>query len=201
MRQLGPAALATVGRAGRVLWLLPALLLLAAPSPARGADNPRLVDLTAERREDGSYAASFRLEGALTQNILDEIDSGLPVTFQYRVEVFRRRRLWTDVLVRREVEVTVEQDSLTRQYRLTRKVDGTVVDSSASEKPEDMRRWMTEIQSLDLGSVPEDDSGGSAEFVRARCRVSSGFFMFFFPVSKKTGWARVSLPATAANDG
>jgi hypothetical protein len=180
-----------------VPWLLSALL---AVTGAVAAESPRIVDLQVEHA-DGAYRTSFRLSGAFDQYVLDTIASGLPVTFQYRVEVLQNRALWTDLVhLRRAVKVTVDFDSLTSQYHLTREVDGQVVDSAATDRPEDMRRWMAEIAGLDLGSLPEDDGVTGRRTLRVKCRLLSRFSFFFFPRAVETRWVRVPLPVATGTE-
>ena len=144
---------------------------------------------------EGGYHASFSLDEAFNQTILDTIDSGLPLTFEYRVEVFKRRVVWMDqVLIRKSVHMTVDFDSLTRQYHLTREIDGQVVNSSVAEKPEEMRRWMTVLPDLDLGSLPDSTKEEVEAQLRVKCRLTSRFVFFFFPKALATKWAKVPLP-------
>ena len=175
--------------------MLGLLWAAAAIAPAQAA--PRVVELTAELK-DGTYRASFQLQGAFEQEILDTIASGLPVTFEYRVEVFQRRAMWPDLVhLQRRVHVTVDFDSLTRQYSLRREVDGQVVDSSSTEKPEEMRAWMTELADVDLGALPDTLERTGREQLRVKCRLAAGFVFFFFPHALETRWARVPLPVEA----
>jgi hypothetical protein len=179
---------------------VPWLLCLFGTLPGAGAlaaEAPRIVDLQAQH-VDGAYRTSFRLDGAFDQYVLDTIASGLPVAFQYRVEVLQNRAMWTDLLqLRRNVKVTVDFDSLTSQYQLTREVDGQVVDSASTDRPEDMRRWMTQVTALDLGSLPEATESAGRRTLRVKCRLLSRFSFFFFPRAVETKWARTLLPAPA----
>jgi hypothetical protein len=177
----------------RGLVVLGVLAALAAPPPALAAADPRLADLRVAV-VDGSYLVDFNLVGAFGEDVQEQIDAGLPVTFRFRVEVLRKRALWDHTLLEQELDVTVNFDSLTKQYRLTRTVDGTLVDSMVSEKTEEMQRWMTEVRAWKLDPLPGDKPLEGQLFVRARGRLSPGFVLFFFPYTSGTGWARVPLP-------
>jgi hypothetical protein len=168
------------------------LLWVAAVTPIQAA--ARVVNLSAEVK-DGTYRASFQLADAFTQEILDTIASGLPLTFEYRVEVFQRRTMWPDLVhLQQLVRVSVDFDSLTRQYSLRREVDGQVVDSLSTEKPEEMRTWMTSLADVDVGAFPETLQTTGREQFRVKCRMASGFVFFFFPHAVETRWAKVPLP-------
>ena len=167
------------------------MLLLSSVAPVQAGDEPSIEDFSA-RLVEGAWVTSLRVEGAFSEKIDDEIRSGLPVTFRYFVEIYRKRRWIRSRIVVHELDVTVDFDSLTRQYRLTRELNGEVVASSETEKEEEMHRWMTEVQDLQVGAIPPDTPEG-AIFLRVKCRVSSRFVAFFFPYAQETGWARLSL--------
>ena len=178
-----------------ILLLLAAGLPAAAgeePPPPPGPPPPAIAGLSVGR-SDGQYTVSFRLESAFDDEVLGKIDSGLETEFDYRVEVIRRRKFWIDEhTVERRVLASTRYDSLSRQYSLVLKVDGEVERSSTTDKPEEMRRWMTEIQEIDLGPVsgftpPEDFS------VRVKSDLQSRFILLFIPWDRDTPWARVPL--------
>jgi len=174
------------------------LLLLA--SVARAEEPARLTDLRAVLTDSG-WEAQVRLEGAFEDEIVEKIESGLAVTFRYKIDVLRARGLVGSMLSRREIEVTVEHDTLTHQYRLTRTLDGENPQSTATDKEEEMRRWMTELQRVRL-PLPQDGLPFPPDAViRARCRLSSGFVLVFFPYAKETPWLKLNLHAPEPPDG
>lgn len=143
----------------------------------------------------------MRLEGAFQEEIVEKIQSGLPVTFRYTLEVTRPRGLVGSVLSRRVIEVTVEHDSLTRQYRLTRTLDGESPQTTATDKEEEMRRWMTELPRIRLPQSPDGLPFPAGAVIRARCRLSSGFVLVFFPYAQETPWLKVPLYPPEPSDG
>jgi len=163
-------------------------------SPHPGTVSPSISALSVGRT-DGQYTASFRLESAFDAEILGRIASGLETVFDYRIEVIRRRRFWIDEhRVQRRVLASTRYDSLSRQYSLVLKVDGEVDRSSTTDKPEEMHRWLTEIQGIVLGPVSGFTPPG--EFtVRAKSDLQTRFVMFFIPWDRDTPWARVPLDA------
>ncbi len=157
-----------------------------------GPDRPTLAMLAVERT-DGQYVASFRLDAAFDQETLGKISSGLETVFDYRLEVVRRRRFWLDErTIQRRILASVRYDSLSKQYSLTLKVDGEVERSSTTDKPEEMRRWMTEIRGIPLGPVsgftpPQD------YLVRVKSSLQPRFVLLFIPWDRDTPWLRVPL--------
>ncbi len=120
-----------------------AVACLAAAVGAAGARTPNLANVTIAPLGD-QYAASCRLESGLTPEILEEIDAGLETTISYKLNLYRKRTGFVDeTMVRRRVRCTVRHDSLTRQYTLTRRVDGEVQDTQVTEDPKVMREFLT----------------------------------------------------------
>lgn len=140
---------------------------------------------------------SFALEGAFTEEILDQIHSGLPVTFVHYVEVRQRRTAWFDkTLIKKEIAATVTYDTLTRQYRLTRSVNGEVMDTAVTERVGEMERFMTGVERQRLCD-PAELPGERRLALRVKSRMRRRFVLFFIPWNFETSWARIglSLPA------
>ncbi len=186
----------------RILPGLVSLLLLPAPAlaqaPASAPDEaraaPRIGDLKIEIR-DGQVLASFRLDGALDDETLARIASGLETEFEYRLEIIKPRRLWIDgKMVQHRLVTGVKYDSLSRQYGLTLKRDGKVERSSTTDRKEEMERWLTYLRDIPLG--------GAAEYVppadyavRVRAEFPMRFVLFFIPWDQDTSWEKAALPA------
>jgi uncharacterized protein DUF4390 len=171
---------------------LPVALLALGILVAGDAGSPEIVGLTVTEH-GGRYQASFRLESAFDEEILNRIGSGMETTLVYRVEVLRRRRFWFDERFRQvRIETVVRFDSLSGQYSLGLKSDGEVQRSSTTDRPEEMRHWMTEIDGIDLGPVsafvpPE------GFVVRVKSDIRARFVLLFIPWGRDTSWARVTL--------
>ena len=79
------------------------------------------------------------------------IQSGLPTTFTYDVELRQSSIFWFDKLVgSARIAVTVRYDALTRRYHVSLMQDGRVAEARATERPEDVRRWVSVFQALPL---------------------------------------------------
>ncbi len=138
----------------------------------------------------------------MDDEMLDNIASGLETAIDYRVEVLRQRRFWPDeTTAQHRLQASVKYDSLSRQYSLVLRVDGEVRRSSTTDKPEEMKRWLTEIGGIPLGPVsgfmpPEDFS------VRVKSDLRPRFVLFFIPWNRDTSWERIPLtpPHVGATD-
>jgi len=180
-----------------LVWLAAALLVwLAAVCAAPASENPpegaEIRDLQVENAPHDLFI-SFRLTRAFSQEISEQIESGLPVTFNHFVEVLNRRPAWFDpTLVKKVISTTVTYDTLTRQYRLTRAVNNETVETAVSDKREEMERFMTSVDRLRLCD-PADLPGDRALYLRVKARIQKRFVFFFIPWNFETSWARVGL--------
>jgi len=188
-----------VGLRQAVVWLLltalvPAATPLAAPAPGPLSGGASVASLTADTTEHDLYL-SFSLEGAFSDETREEIATGLPVTFTYELELARRRPLWFDkTLVRRTIATTVTYDTLTHQYRLSKRVNDEVAESSVAVNEADMMRWMTHLERVRLADPTIlDDPLDDSLYVRVRSRIRKRFILFFIPWNVDTGWEKLRL--------
>jgi hypothetical protein len=168
------------------------LLLLAAGGAAAGPVGlgPRIEGLVAQPEED-RVIVSFQLAGAPTDEDLERLLSGIPVTYRHRVEVVAPRgvRLWpARLLGRATLETTARYDSLTQRYRLERQLEVKGVrepveelgDSASEEK---VRAWLADVQEL---VVPLVQSDIDAERIRVRVKSTIGrhYVLLLFPAKQ-----------------
>ncbi len=196
-----------VGLRRAVVWfLLTALVPAAGPlaSPALMSGGASVASLSADATEHDLFL-SFSLDGAFSDETREEIATGLPVTFTYYLELARRRPLWFDkTLARKTIATTVTYDTLTHQYRLSKRVNDEVAESAVAVNEADMMRWMTHLERVRLADPtlldgPLDD----ALYVRVKSRLRKKFILFFIPWNVDTGWEklRVNLPAEGTDRG
>lgn len=116
-------------------------------------EGAEIRDLVAVVRSD-VILVSFRAAEAFTEEIEHAIDTGLPVSFRYNVELKRSRGIWYDARVaRRQIRTTVSYDNLTKRYSLTREIDGEIDRTEVVADAEAMRRFMTSFEPLQMFSV------------------------------------------------
>ena len=184
--------------------ILPGLaLLIALSSPVSAAEetpspdprsSPSIAELRVEIR-DGLVLASFQLVGALDSDTQTRIASGLETTFDYRVELVRRRKFWPDSKIRQHrILTSAKFDSLSRQYGLTLKLDGEVERSSTTDRAEEMEQWLTVVKDISLGMaselLPQEEYA-----VRVKADFPPRFILLFIPWDRDTAWVRGALPS------
>ncbi len=156
------------------------LLALLLGAFALEAGGQQGVDVGAVAR-DGRVYVSARLTGDVLSGLEDAIQSGLTATIVYEAELRRPTSVWFDRTVgEAEVAASVQHDTLTRRYQISRTVDGRVDDSRVSEDRADIGRFVTGFDRLPLFSTA--DLEPSAEYyVRVRVRTRPRTTWFFWP--------------------
>jgi len=160
---------------------------------AESEGSPAITHLKLEVR-DGSLLASFELAGGLDSETKARLASGLETSFDFRVELLRRRRFWPDArLTQHRVVTSAKFDSLSRRYSLLLKVDGEVERSSTTDRLDEMETWLTHVHGISMGStetlLPPEDF-----MVRVKADFPPRFVLLFIPWNRDTSWARADLP-------
>jgi len=149
-----------------------------------GAD---IVDLVPVIRDNG-VLVSFRVEDAFDDDIAHDIETGLPVTFRYNIELKQVRAMWFDEkLSFRRILTTVAYDNLTQRYSLTRAVDGEIDHTEIVADVSAMQRFMTTFDSLKLFDVSRM-SGNEDYYLRVSGVMKQGNLLLLIPWDTGTGW-------------
>ena len=130
----------------RLLFLAPLLALSSAATAQTEADSQ---DVPAEevRQEwtgparitdvrlafdKGQIQLSFKLLGALDDNLRKRLESGLPTSLTFDFQLVRTRKSWFDKSVDDgTLQVTAMYNAVTREYLINFKHDGNLIDSAA----------------------------------------------------------------------
>lgn len=130
---------------------------------------------------DGQVLVSFELPGAYTDELRDTIESGLATTFTYEVELRDPTPFWLDRTIdRATISATVRFDSLTRQYTVTRIVNGQAEDRQIVGDEEAVRQLLTRFERLPLFNTAGLEANGEYH-VRVRARTRPRIAWFFWP--------------------
>jgi hypothetical protein len=173
-------------------WLTGALILIILPLPF-GRGRSAEIDQLQVALEDGHLSVGFTVSGAFTEEVEEVIASGLPVTFHHILRAYRRRTAWVDQRVAEKIVTTsVTFDTLTKQYSVSRSVDGQMVDTLVTDKAEDMKSWMTVFEKIDL---PCENAVEMLDrfYVKVKSEIQNRFVFFFIPWDFETDWTKSSL--------
>ena len=129
---------------------------------------------------DGQVLVSFNLTDAFSADVRDAIQSGLPTTFLYDVELRRGSTLFDRTVASVTVGASVRFDNLTRSYQISRTVDGRVEDARPTEDQEAVRRWLTHFEQVPLSSTSALETNGEY-YIRVRAHTRPRNIWFFWP--------------------
>jgi hypothetical protein len=184
------------GRFWRSIFICGSLLGLLASGTQAAKGDPEVVGLRVERHA-GVQRVSYRVENALSDEILEKLESGIVISFRHRIELYAKRAvpLWFGKsLAWTVVEVTATYDGLTRQYHLSRayklrrrgkEPEGVAMIADElfdTDSLNVVRVWMSEIDGVPLLPV---ESVIPLERRRVEVTTSMGrkFFWMMFPVT------------------
>jgi hypothetical protein len=128
---------------------------------------------------DGLLLVSFELNEAFNPDVQDAIQSGLPTSFSYEIDV-KRGTAWFDrTIASVTITASVRFDNLTRRYQMSRAVDGRVEDARPTEDQADMRRWMTRFERIPVSATAALEANGEYYVsVRALARPRVSWFVW-----------------------
>ncbi|MDH3628493.1 MAG: DUF4390 domain-containing protein [Acidobacteriota bacterium] len=166
-----------------LFWVAPAWADFAEPS----------VTLTEARVDDRGALVSFEIHGGLPKELLERIESGTPVTFRHRLELFARRPfpIPNRVLGRTTVDTRVEYDTLGKQYVLSRTIrlrarkkraQPPTEEHEVTDSVERMVDWMTRLDDLAIDDAGSDKFNDSRR-VRVTTNLGRRYIMWIFPAS------------------
>ncbi len=179
--------------------ILLALLFLGGPIALAASSHPTLNDLSAAARQ-GKVSVRMTLNGAFAnREMVEALQSGLPTTITYTVEVFRDRPNWfDDEIAEARVEVICTFNSLTREYLLNYRRDGRLVRSQTFSDLAALERAMTHIEEADFFDI-----GRRKPYklkVRAKAELMTGWLMYVIPWQVSTSWREARVRAPEQNE-
>jgi hypothetical protein len=176
----------------RAAWLAGLWLsgLAGGATPAAAVQDEAVI-VVESRTNGGTILVSFSIAKAVTPAVAHAIESGLPTTFTYDVELRRPSAFWFDKLMASaRIAATVRFDPLTRRYHVTLMQDGRVAEERSTDRADDVSRWVSVFDRLPLFTTRELQQD-TAYDVRVRGRTSPRHTWSFWP------WARPSAHGSA----
>jgi hypothetical protein len=129
---------------------------------------------------DGHVLVSFELTDAFSSDVRDAIQSGLPTTFSYEIELRRETTLFDRTVASVTVDASVRFDNLTRRYQISRAIDGRVEDARPTEDQDAVQRWLTRFDQVPLLNTAALENNGEY-YVRVRARMRPRNTWFAWP--------------------
>lgn len=156
-----------------------------APATAH-AQNPRISNLVVEL--DGHRVLlDFRLRHAFDAAMIERVQSGLPTTVVYELELAEDRKRWfDDRLDRSELHVVAMYDGLAREYLVNYKLDGRLIESRMVETLPELEIALTRFE--DLPAFTLEPGGRERLLVKVRAQLGSKTLLSFIPTRIDTNW-------------
>jgi Domain of unknown function (DUF4390) len=169
--------------------------LFAAAAPAEP-----VIDHLAASASNGEINVHFSLSRAFDrEQTIQSLQSGVPTSLTYVVEVFRRRPLWFDEGVSRSrIEVIATFNSVTREYLMNYRRDRKLVRSETFSDLAALQHAMTNIDEPKLFDIGK--RAPHKLVVRVKADLMKGWVLYFIPWEVSTRWkeARVEAPQSEA---
>lgn len=157
---------------------------LAAAPELRAADIADLRVALAETQ----VVVSFRLEDAFDGKLVERVESGLPTTLSYQLELMRDRKRWFDRnLQESSLTVVGIYDAVRREYLVNTKLDGRLLESRMVHDLDALKTAMTRFDRLPAFTLEalEDDR---RILVRVRAELGTAHLLGFIPSRVTTEW-------------
>jgi Domain of unknown function (DUF4390) len=156
------------------------------------AADPKIDNLAATSA-NGKVSAHFTLLNAFDRDeIVQGLQSGVPTSFAYIIEVYRDRPNWFDEGIdRSRIEVIATFNSVTREYLMNYRRDRKLVRSETFTDLETLEKRMTTIDESDLFDV-----GGRRPYklrLRVKADLMRGWALYFIPWNFSTRWNDVRI--------
>jgi hypothetical protein len=149
--------------------LLVGILLLIVGGVNIGAAADQVIRVTPLTR-DGQVFVSFEADAAIDRELEQTIQSGLPTTFTYDVELGRASALWFDRSVASAtIAATVRYDNLTRRYNVYLLQDGRVLETHPTDSATAVTQLVSNFHRLPLFSTRQLQAN-TEYYVRVRGR-------------------------------
>ncbi len=132
--------------------------------------------------------ASFALQDAFDRRLSERVDSGLPTSILYQIELDRDRKRWWDQKLRDvTLEVVAMYDAVARSYTVHYKLNDKLIESKTLRDRQALQEAMTVIDRLPVFEVANIPREGRS-LLKIQAETGSRTLLSFIPVSIKTDW-------------
>ncbi len=171
------------------------LLLIALSSVHLGflaTKTVKIREFQVSMRQGGGISVQFHLFRAFRADVRDKIQSGGEVSFNYFIRLYRVRVLYPDhIRAEQNIRTSVRYNRLTREYHLARFVDGEPDGSLTTTSDDEMRRWMTNVNTIAFRDFKPKSH--REYYIRAKAVVQPDYALAIVPWSFDTVWRKKVL--------
>jgi hypothetical protein len=170
--------------------------LIATAVGAADPPRPRVENLVATAAA-GKVSIRFDLQGAFQNDeMVAALQSGLPTSLTYHVEIFRKHPNWfDDSIASSRIEVICTFNALTREYLLNYRRDRHLVRSETFTDLRQLERRMTTIVEKDYFDI--GDRKPQKLRVRVKADLMRGWLMYVIPWEVSSPWRETRVRTVA----
>ena len=161
------------------------------------AQEATITDFTVSN-SDSQLLLYLTVTDCFTDDMESAIHNGIPATFTYYVEIYRKRSNWPDKKISKyEFNHIMEYDSLKKEYRIQRDEKD---DSKVTTSPDEAKMIMSEINGFKMLSLAEIDHQ-SSYIIRVKATLARKtlplYFHYLIPFTSlwdfETEWHELTL--------
>jgi Domain of unknown function (DUF4390) len=128
--------------------LFPSMAILV--SPAWAQQQRLMLHELALTHTDHEVLLYMHLQGGFHPELLEAIESGIPITVTFYMKLYRKRGLWFDEeVLSKTIKHMVKYETLKKQYRIS-EINGLFSSIKVTKHEPTMVRWMSEIEGQPL---------------------------------------------------
>ena len=174
-----------------------ALCLFLIASAAYARESLPSIDRLTAVAANGEVSVHFAVRGAFDDpQTIEAIQSGVPTSFTFVVEIYRDRPNWFDEgIARSRIQVIATYNSVTREYLVNYRRDHRLVRSETFSDLGTLQQRMTTIDEPNLFDI-----GNRRPYkikVRVKADLRRGWLLYFIPWEVSTRWKEVRVAGEA----
>ena len=175
-------------------WKQAALLWLALVAAASGRPDLDEIQVAVSSEE---IALSTRLHNGFSEEFLERLESGLPTELTYRFSLYRdRKRWWDGEIAKSTYQIIAMYNAVSREYLVNYKHDGRLTETRVVRDLSELERAMSVLDQVPIFGIASQPPKVQRTLMRAtilvrgRVELGSGTWLWVFPTTQTTDWAR-----------
>ena len=103
---------------------------------------------------------SFYLEDNFPNELFQSIQSGIETVLTFKIKIVKKRKFWFDKkIIDKIITAKINYDPITKQYKLVKMINETVLSTIETDSDEEMEKWLREFININVCSMDKFISG------------------------------------------
>ncbi len=133
----------------------------------------------------GQLYISFYLEDNFPEELFESIQSGVETILTFRIKIVKKRKFWFDKkIIDKLLTAKINFDPITKQYKLTKIINGTIISTIETDSDEEMEKWLREFVNINVCSL-ENFLSGSKYSIHIIGKILPKYFFKIIPRNYK----------------